>query len=81
MRSDAMMSPTRSFSPMATLTHVSTATTNKTVVGFTLLGGFAVAAMVLMANSVYHDARAQAPQRDQFVPIVEEQKTIPTEDS
>lgn len=66
---------------MATLTHISTTTINRTVVGFTLFGSFAVAAMVFMASSVYQDARANAPQRDQSVPIVEEQKTSPTEDS
>ncbi len=66
---------------MATLTHVSTTTINKTVVGFTLFGGFAVAAMVFVASSVYQDGRVNVPQRDQSVPIVEEQKTSPTEDS
>ncbi len=66
---------------MATLTPVATRTVNKTVVGFTLFGGLATAAMVLVAGSVYQDAKANAPLRDQSVPIVEEQKPIVTEDS
>ncbi len=75
------MSPTRSFSLMVTLTQVATTTVNKTVVGFALFGGMAVAAMVFLAGSVYQDGKAQAPRRDQSVPIVEEQKTVSTENS
>lgn len=65
---------------MATLTHSSTATTNKTVVGFVILGGVAIAAMVGIAASVQREVKPRAQDRPQTVPIVEEQKTISTED-
>lgn len=62
---------------MATLTHVSTSTTQATVVAIGLFGGVVLAAMFFLAYSVNQEPRLQSRVGGYVVPIVEEARSSP----
>ena len=74
---DASMSVIDQLSSMATLTHVSTSTTQATVVAIGLFGGVVLAAMLVLASSVNQEPRPQSRSGGYVVPIVEEARSSP----